>query len=606
MRKVLVLLCSTLLITGSLIAGDEKNTVPASLQSATVYRVGAELVHNAKATLKQGNNELVIEGISNNVDINSIQVKCDDKLTIMSMEFATDFLKPAVKPAVVKRLEDSLEVMDAAMQKVRVILTTDKELLELLKSNKSIAGSQNGLSVAELIKMMEYYKTKVLELQNEISTYQEKEAKLTEARNKIQRQINEEESKNNKTVGKLTLQLLSPLPDTYSFTVSYITRNAFWNPVYDLKVESISKPVKLLYKAKLVQTTGIDWKQVKLTLATSTPNQNGNAPVMNSWFLGYVDPYSRQRSLAGRVPGIAANTLNESVVVGYGTAKKEKQLDQVMIRGNDFVKAASPLYVLNGDVISQEQYQQIDQRSIKNIEILKDDKATSIYGASASNGAIVITLKDDLGDYVTINDNQMDVTFNIDLPYDVQGNGKEQSLALKKFQVNTLFKYYAVPSLAKDAFLLGNVADWESLNLLPGEANIIFEGTYIGKSYIDPNSIQDTMNLTLGKDKRIVVKKDKLKDFSSVKFLGNSKKQIMTYEITVKNNKKEPIQLLLKDQYPLSTSKDIEVELLESSDASINTDLGILAWKLDMTPGEQKKVRISYSVKYPKDKTINL
>ncbi|MEO5593791.1 MAG: mucoidy inhibitor MuiA family protein, partial [Chitinophagaceae bacterium] len=265
-----------------------------------------------------------------------------------------------------------------------------------------------------------------------------------------------------------------------------------------------------------------------------------------------------------------------------------------------------PLYVLNGSIISQQQFERIDPKNIKSMDVLKDIEATSVYGARAAAGAIQVTLKDALGDYITVKDNELNVVFDIDLPYDIPGNGKEQNVSLKEFPVNTLYKYYAVPKLDKDAYLLGEIAEWEQLNLLPGEANIIFEGTYIGKSYIDPNSTMDTLNLTLGKDKRIVVKKEKLKDYSSVKFLGSNKKQIFTYEITVKNNKKEAIQMLLKDQYPLSTNKDIEVELLESKGASDNAELGVLTWKLQMAPGEVKKVRVSYSVKYPKDKYVNL
>lgn len=215
-------------------------------------------------------------------------------------------------------------------------------------------------------------------------------------------------------------------------------------------------------------------------------------------------------------------------------------------------------------------------------------------------------LKDDLSDYLTIKDSELNVSFDIDIPYDVEGNGKEQNVPLKEFPVNTLFKYYAVPKLDKDAYLLGQVANWEQLNLLPGDANIIFEGTYIGKSYIDPHSTQDTLNLTLGKDKRIVVTKEKLKDYSSTKFLGSNKKQVFTYEITVKNNKKETMQMQLKDQYPLSANKDIEVELLESAAATNNTELGVLTWKLQLVPGEIKKFRVSYSVKYPKDSYVNL
>jgi len=612
MNKLLVLIVALLFVQTELLAGDEKNIVPAMLKSATVYRAGAELTHTAKAVLKQGNNDLVIEGLSNGLDISSVQIGSEEKLTILSVEFSTDYLKPAVKTASIKRMEDSLEIVNKEVGKIVVILKTDSELMDLLKANREIRGTQTGVSVAELMKMMEYYKTKSLETQNEITQYQEKENKLKETIQKISLQINEEEQKNNKTTGKLLLQVVSPVAGNCNLTISYITAKAFWNPSYDIRVENISKPISLLYKAKLVQTTGIDWKQVKLILSTSTPNQNNNAPILKSWFLDYTNPVTRmennlymmnsvQSMLQGKVAG-----LSEAVVIGYGTQKKEDENSYIKIRGNNSLKSIEPLYILNGTAITPQQFEKIDPKNIKSMDIIKDANATAIYGARAAGGAFVITLKDELSDYITIKDSELNVNFDIDLPYDVPGNGKEQNVSLKEFPVNTLFKYYAVPKLDKDAYLLGEVADWEQLNLLPGEANIIFEGTYIGKSYIDPNSTQDTLNLTLGKDKRIVVKKEKLKDYSSVKFLGSNKKQVFTYEITVKNNKKEAIQMLLKDQYPLSTNKDIEIKLLESAEAANNTELGVLTWKLQLAPGEIKKVRVSYSVKYPKDKYVNL
>jgi len=612
MKKIVLALVTVSFIQIQAFAGDEKITIPAVLKSATVYRTGAELVHTAKTILKQGNNYLVIEGLSNALDINSVQVGSDEKLTILSIEFSTDFLKPVVKSIVIKKMEDSVEVINKEINKIMVILRTDNELLDLLKSNRDMRGTQTGLSVSELMKMMEYYKTKSLETQNDIAQYQEKINKLNETVQKLKQQIGEEEQKNNQTTGRLLLQVVSPLAGNCNLTISYITAKASWNPSYDIRVENISKPISLLYKAKLVQTTGIDWKQVKLTLATSTPNQNNTAPLLKSWFLSYINPVTRLENnlymnsvpsmLQGKVAG-----LSEVVVTGYGTREKDEDQDKpIKLRGISSIENSAPLYILNGEPVSQQQIAKLDPANIKSMEVLKDASATATYGARAVNGVILVTLKDNLGDYITVKDNELNVVFDIDLPYDVPGNGKEQNVSLKEFQVNTLFKYYAVPKLDKDAYLLGEIADWEQLNLLPGEANIIFEGTYTGKSYIDPNSTQDTLNLTLGKDKRIIVKKEKLKDYSSVKFPGSNKKQVFTYELTVKNNKKEPVQILLKDQYPLSTSKDIEVELLESSDASNNTELGVLTWKLQMDPGAVKKVRVSYSVKYPKDKYVNL
>ncbi|HEV2355991.1 MAG TPA: DUF4139 domain-containing protein, partial [Puia sp.] len=126
------------------------------------------------------------------------------------------------------------------------------------------------------------------------------------------------------------------------------------------------------------------------------------------------------------------------------------------------------------------------------------------------------------------------------------------------------------------------------------------------KSFIDPGSTQDTLNLTLGRDKRIVVKREKIVDYSSVKFLGSNKKETFTYEITVRNNKKEKVRMLLKDQYPISTDKEIESELLEGGGATVNKDNGVLTWTLELAPGETRQIRISYSIRYPKDKVLRI
>lgn len=200
----------------------------------------------------------------------------------------------------------------------------------------------------------------------------------------------------------------------------------------------------------------------------------------------------------------------------------------------------------------------------------------------------------------------MNVTFDIDIPFDVPTNGKAQTAVLKEYAVDANYKFYAVPRLDKDAYLLADIAEWEKLNLVPGDANIIFEGTYVGKSFIDPNATLDTLNLTLGRDKRVVVKKEKLADYSSVKFLGSNKLQKITYEITVKNNKKDAVEITLKDQYPLSTNKDIEAVLTEDSGASVNKETGVLSWQLKLAPGETRKIRFGYSVKYAKDRQVNL
>src|SRR5258708_23862747 len=299
---------------------EDGNPIPSVLQSATVYRNGAELVHTAKTSLRQGNNSLVIEDISSNVDVNSIRIGSTGNVTVLSVEFSKEYLKPETRTPLIKKLQDSLDTVQRELEKVNVLIRADMDMLDLLASNKKIGGEQNGLSVAELVKMMDYYKQKSLELNAELTAGNTKAGRLKDAAGKLESQIAEEEKKNIKTSGRLLLQLLSPQAGEVAFTISYLTPNAFWTPSYDLRVDNINDPLKLVYKAKLVQTSGIDWKQVKLTLSTSVPNQGGNAPVLKTWFLHYVDPFTDKESyqsnslqsiMAGKVAGVQ---LNETVL----------------------------------------------------------------------------------------------------------------------------------------------------------------------------------------------------------------------------------------------------------------------------------------------------
>lgn len=599
--RTMLIVCFLVALSTTLFAFDDRNTVTAGLQTVTVYRSGAEMIHTAKASLKSGSNELVIEGISNSIDINSLQVKCPAVVTILGIEYSNQYMLNETVTPVMKKLQDSLENTNEQIEKIAISIATIEDLLSVLKSNKEIKGSQTGLSVAELMQLMDYYKLKSAELQNDLSALRTKNAKYKETVQRLRQQIAEEQKKNTRSVGRVILQLSAALSGENEFTVSYITRNAYWTPYYDLKVDNIKNPIKLIYKAKVSQTTGLDWKKIKLSLSTSTPSQYGNAPLLKSWFLSYLNPVYRMEQNLSKM-NMMPSALQEVVVVGYGASDKK-----VSIRGSNSISANSaPLYVVNGVVMSADDFVRIDPSSIKETNVLKDAAATSLYGARAANGVVLVTLRDGLEDYVSVSDNELDITYDIDLPYDIPTNGKEQIATLKETSISSIYKFYAVPKLDKDAYLLTEINDWEKLNLLPGEANIIFEGTYVGKTFIDPASTNDTLNLTLGKDKRVIIKREKLTDYSSVKFLGSNKLQTITYELTVKNNKKEPIFMILKDQYPISTNKEMEVELEESSNAEVNKEIGVLTWKLQLAPGESKKLRMSYSVKYPKGKLLQL
>jgi uncharacterized protein (TIGR02231 family) len=121
----------------------------------------------------------------------------------------------------------------------------------------------------------------------------------------------------------------------------------------------------------------------------------------------------------------------------------------------------------------------------------------------------------------------------------------------------TTYDYYSAPKMDPSAFLTAKIIDWQDYDLQSGEASLYFEGTYLGKTYIDLGSITDTISLSLGKDNGVRVSRKLVKEYSSKKFIGNSRTETKDYEISVRNSKSVPVTITVLDQFPVSTNKEI-------------------------------------------------
>ncbi|RAK00043.1 uncharacterized protein (TIGR02231 family) [Larkinella arboricola] len=196
------------------------------------------------------------------------------------------------------------------------------------------------------------------------------------------------------------------------------------------------------------------------------------------------------------------------------------------------------------------------------------------------------------------------VIFDISVPYTVLSNNRPQVVDIQTGELPATYRYTATPKMDTDAFLVATLSGWEKLNLLNGTARTYFEGTYVGESQVSLQQAGDTLALGLGRDKKIVVKREKTEDFSSRKSLSSSVRDSYRYKITVRNTKSEAVNLTLFDQIPVSTDSRIEVELDESSGAERNAETGRLTWNLALKPGESRDLVFRYTVKYPKGKQL--
>jgi uncharacterized protein (TIGR02231 family) len=207
-------------------------------------------------------------------------------------------------------------------------------------------------------------------------------------------------------------------------------------------------------------------------------------------------------------------------------------------------------------------------------------------------------------DMIRMEENQLVTEFEIQMPYTILSNSKDVLMDIQSFNLPADFAYYGTPKIDKDAFLAAKITGWEKLNLLPGSSKIYLENSYVGESYINPASALDTLLLSFGRDKRIVIKRDKVKDMNTTKFIGGNVEKEFLFETTIRNTKKDDVTITLDDQVPLSTDESIKISTGELSKGNYNSETGMINWKIDLKPGETKKIRFGYKVKYPKDKVI--
>lgn len=196
--------------------------------------------------------------------------------------------------------------------------------------------------------------------------------------------------------------------------------------------------------------------------------------------------------------------------------------------------------------------------------------------------------------------------FQIRLPYDVPSNGQAYTVGIDEYELPATYEYYVAPKLDRHAYLTAKVTNWESYRLLSGTANLFFEGTFLGQSRLDVNSTKDTLDISLGQDKGIVVERTKDTQFKDRQFIGAKQTQNTGWKIDIRNKKRQGINIVVLDQIPLTTTDQIEVKLAKAKGAKFDEKTGELKWELAMKPNENKVLEFSYSVKYPKKMELAL
>lgn len=614
MKTIHILLLS-FIFSGAFAQEINEKVVKSTVNEVTVFLKGAQITRKKDVELPQGKSLVKFTNLSPFIDTKTVQAKTRGELTILSVSHQNNHLEKSEKSKELIDLEHKLAETEEQINLENTQIFILREELEFLQLNRDIGGKNQATNVSNLQQAYDFYEKKLTDLKMREIENRKVLTKLHKQKKSLNKQINSLSNKKDFPSGEVLVKVDAKFAGNFPIELSYVVDNAGWFPGYDVRAENINEPIQLVYKANVKQNTKVDWVNAKLQFSSANPNVSGVAPKLKTHFLNYHTlPPSYQSSAIHTVRGKIVESSGEALpganVVVSGTTigtvtdmdgnysitipQNAKQLNFSFI---GFTPQNLPITSETMNVMMHEDDElALEEVVVTASEYNKSARSAKIKKESLTGAALPIPMEK--------KENQTTVNFEIKTPYTVRSNNKNHVVDMMHHQLPAFYQYYCVPKIDKDAFLIANIMDWEQYNLLEGEANVFFEGTYIGKSLLDVRYASDTLEISLGRDKNVSVNRKKMENFTTKQFMGNKKEESRAFKTSVKNNKKQSINMIVLDQIPVSTTQEIEVNVQKTSGAKLNKESGEIKWEFRLEPSREKELDLKYSVKYPKNKQL--
>ena len=539
----------------------EKEIVKSTLTEVTVYSQGAQLHHKANFNVKVGVTEIIVEGISPYIDARSIQVKAIGNVVILDSKFSTYYPQPTAVsvdgiPLKIKKdiklLEDSLKIMAFDIQEIQDEIDVLNATKNILTNNGVIRGQGKVNDSLNLLKQaVDYYSLKMVELNKKLLVLNKRKQERMEKKRGMDERLQDYRNYEN---------------------------NGNYNP------QENAKPIP----------------RVTITVSSKelvTGKLNLSYVVSNAGWTPYYD--LRSEASTGKLSLTYKAQVYQNTGLDWNDVKLNISTNNP--RANKTKPELNPWY------IDYTAYRQVTEKKSR-MEYLSETNA--IPQAAFNQG---FTMSKEVGkdamtadQFTTVVHHLIAAEFKIDLPYNIKSNNEQHMVLIKQAELDTKFKYYSVPKMDPGVYLVAQMTKLDELQLVPAKANIYFDGSYIGETYIDPTTMDDTLNLSLGKDPNIVVKRTLLKKDSKEKIIGEKKERTFAYQFEVLNLKSSAIELVIQDQLPVTQNADITIEATELSKGKQDDVSGLIEWTLNLKGKETKKFDFNFKVKHAKDKIINI
>jgi uncharacterized protein (TIGR02231 family) len=305
MKRFLFIVLSTITLSAIALNAQEKYFT-AGVSQVTVFRNGAQLYGELPLSLQPGTVDIVAGGLSPFIDPNSVQVKGEGDFMIMGVSHRNNYLENPSESAAIAELRNKIEALTAKIEDENTALDVLNEKEIFLKTNYDVVTDKSTITPEQLKALIDIYstnteavKTAMLKEKRVIKEYEKEKQEL-------ENQLASTVDRSKLPTGEIVVTVNSSRASSGRLKISYVVMNAGWYPSYDIRVDDITSPASIIYRANIWQNSGIDWKDVRVSLSNASPMTAGALPSLNPWFIDFYQPVA----------------LNEVVVAGYGTKSK--------------------------------------------------------------------------------------------------------------------------------------------------------------------------------------------------------------------------------------------------------------------------------------------
>lgn len=567
MKKIQILLVLALSFASTAFA-DEVEVV-GTVANVTLFQDRAEISRQAEAKIPTGKSIVRFTAVPQAIEPESLRVTGvgAETFTILSVDHRSRFVPFETSPRA-RELEQKIEALNreiGTLEQSKSRIAAQRALIEKVSLTADIPAAPPGQpgqavtrprTAAEMAEVLKFVSDSIAKLDQQNQVFEQTEQDKSKELQVLQQEINQLRP-SRKTESAIEVAIYAPAPVTANLLLTYQVHGASWQPSYNLDVREEDQGValKLSSYAIIRQSTGEDWKNIKLTLSTARPQVGLNRPTPNPVVLDIRPSFEAQ--------------------VASGAISQMKALRKM------------PAATLAGAPMDD----RMEEEAAK-------DKAEEMNAVEQSAEVIQGVV----------------VSYKIPGDVTIKSDGSTEKIKVGERTLEGSIVNVAVPALTSEVYREAKFKSSEEQPLLPGTVSVFSEGSFVGNQFISYTPPNKELSLAVGTSTTVTAKRTQKKKFEDDSGVVRSVRRIaVDYSIDLENLSKHAEQLIVLEPGTISrnekiTVKTLKVEppaLLPTDEKRIAKVPGVVEWQLQLAPQAKQTLVTETSVEFPADLQVS-